>query len=110
MTPLPRPRRCGFTLVELLVVLAIISVLIGLLLCAVQHVRHQAARMQCAGHLKQLAVALHNHESAHGALPYAAKADDSGAFGWYHSLLPYMDQGAASAAFTGLSEPEQPGP
>jgi prepilin-type N-terminal cleavage/methylation domain-containing protein len=104
------PARGAFTLIELLVVIAIISVLIGLLLPAVQQVRQQAARAQCAGNLHQFAIALHNYESANGYLPYAAKADDSGAFGWYHSLLPYMDQEAASRAFTGLSDPTQTGP
>src|SRR5262245_13212883 len=91
----PAMRR-ALTLIELLVVLAIIAVLMGLTVPAVQRVREAAARTRCANNLKQIGLALHNYHSAHSALPpgvsYRDGKDPQPFLSWHARLLPHLEQ------------------
>jgi prepilin-type N-terminal cleavage/methylation domain-containing protein len=89
-------RRRGFTLFELLVVLALLAVLLGLLLPAVQKVREAASRMQCQNNLKQIVLACHNCNDTYGKLPPSVgsfpNATSDGTLQFY--LLPFVEQDA----------------
>jgi prepilin-type N-terminal cleavage/methylation domain-containing protein/prepilin-type processing-associated H-X9-DG protein len=92
-------RRCrGFTLVEVLVVIAIIAVLIGLLLPAFQTVREAARRVSCTNNLKQLATAAHHFHNDHGKFPTGARLPvyvgdrPTGGINLMIELLPYIEQ------------------
>jgi prepilin-type N-terminal cleavage/methylation domain-containing protein/prepilin-type processing-associated H-X9-DG protein len=88
-----RPRRNGFTLIELIVVSTITTVLISLLLSAAQQVRETANRITCQNNLKQLAFAALNHHDAKGKFPIGVHVDIKNGTTWESELLPFVEQG-----------------
>lgn len=84
----------GFTLVEVLVVLAITALLVGLLLPAVQAAREGSRRAACGNNLRQLGIAFHAHHDAVGTLPYT-RLDRYET--WAILIMPFCEQAAAHA-------------
>lgn len=85
-----KSKRLGFTLIELLVVVTIIALLVALLLPAVQAAREAAWRIQCADHLKQIALGMHQYHDVHGTLPPGKKGCCWGT--WLVFVLPQLEQ------------------
>jgi prepilin-type N-terminal cleavage/methylation domain-containing protein len=106
-------QRTGFTLVELLVVVAIIGILVGLLLPAIQAARENARRTQCQNNLKQMGLAMLHYEDAQKALPSGGwgwhwMGDPDGGYGkyqpgsWIYSILDYLEDSSVRTIAAGM--------
>jgi prepilin-type N-terminal cleavage/methylation domain-containing protein/prepilin-type processing-associated H-X9-DG protein len=88
--------RRAFSLLELLVVMAIIGVLIALILPAVQKVRSTALKTECTNKLKQIGLALHHYHDNHRRFPagvsYQKGKDPYPLLSWHAKILPYIEQ------------------
>jgi prepilin-type processing-associated H-X9-DG protein len=92
--PDPLPKKAGFRLVQMLIVLGVIGVLIALLLPTRRSAREAARRTQCQNNLKQIALALQNYEDVFHCLPPAYTVDTDGKplHSWRTLILPYIEQ------------------
>jgi prepilin-type N-terminal cleavage/methylation domain-containing protein len=90
-----QPTRTGLTLVELLVVIAVILMLAALLLPAVMRSRDSSRKVACANNLKQIANAVHQFHGRQGFLPsyWGSMSRQGGHYGgWFLHMLPDMDK------------------
>ena len=103
-----RPRAPGFSLMELMVAIAIVALLVALLLPAMQSAREAARRMSCANNIKQFNLAIHEYAGAHGGhLPPVnfqqvvnAKTGNTAQGSLHYVCLPFCDNQAVYDLFT----------
>jgi len=106
--PVRRPPRRAFTVLELLVAIAIIGLLAALLLPALMAAREAARRTTCSNRLRQLGTAFQLHHDRAGALPTAwrqANADKQFAYGWATQILPDIEQANLARQLTTGTRP-----
>lgn len=88
--------RNGYTLIELVVSMAITALLAGLLMAAIQRVRAAQFRMNCLNNLRQIALALHQYESARMTLPEGCSGEGNDVqfpfMSWHTRILPYLER------------------
>ncbi|MGE0606842.1 MAG: DUF1559 domain-containing protein [Pirellulales bacterium] len=97
-----RSTRTGFTLVEMLVVIAIIGMLVALLLPAVQAARESGRQASCSNKLRQIALAVHTFESAKKELPSSTRPPGNTPLpriSWVTRLLPQLEQDVLHANY-----------
>ncbi len=91
----PRQHRGAWSLMEVLVVFAILGVLLGLGLVVLTRMREQANVLKCKSNLRDLALAVHNYHAAHGHMPPYASGRMKEIYGsWFVHLMPYVEQQA----------------
>jgi len=100
-------RRCGFTFIELLVVIVIIAILIAILVPATQMARKQAKSVLCMSNIRQIIIALTNYERENDTFPFALDnitlleppggyvgdhSYDKMGWWWFHYIIDYMEK------------------
>ena len=91
---MPSARR-GLTLIELLIIVALVGLLIALLLPAVQMAREAARRTQCGNNLRQIGMAVHEHHNVRRMLPsgwMVTDAQQQPGWGWAAQLVWYLEE------------------
>lgn len=86
--------RRGFSLIELLVVMAILAILVAFLLPALQKAREKGRQAVCANNLRQIGLAFHMYANDwNGWLPYDNVNKGGSDFTWDRTLMPYLNAG-----------------
>ena len=88
--------RRGLTLLEVVVVIAIIGILLAMILPAIQYSREASRRMECSNRLRQIMIAVHNYELTYRILPPSGSSTG----GLFSILSPHLEQQGAMEALS----------
>jgi prepilin-type processing-associated H-X9-DG protein/prepilin-type N-terminal cleavage/methylation domain-containing protein len=93
---------CAFTVMELLVAIAIVGLLAGLLFPALMAAREASRRQQCANNLRQIGLAVQTYHDNMKRLPEAWRPSSDGltGYGWAVALLPYLEEANLAKSIT----------
>jgi len=101
-----RQRREGWSLLEMIVVIALVGILLALVMVAVQKVRDSASAVTCLHHLRQLALACHAHHDEKEKLPpYSTGQDGTAEANWWVHLAPYAGERSFHDKYMKVAQP-----